>query len=155
MMLRRRVTSRTFRDGGYRFIAPVDSGAGAGPSPGPANAGPPSPTGRGLENGRAGAGADGPEVRATRKPALPTQWALRPAAVLVVLVLGLAVGWLIWNRPRPLPELKQRRLTTNSPEVPVLRGAISPDGKYVAYTDSGGLHLKVLESGGADPAAPP
>ena len=30
------------------------------------------------------------------------------------------------------------------PEIPVLSGAISPDGKYVAYSDSSGLHLKVL-----------
>jgi hypothetical protein len=67
--------------------------------------------------------------------------------VLVVLVVGLAVGWLVWNRSRLLPELKQTRLTSNSSEIPVLSGAISPDGKYVAYSDPGGLHLKLLESG--------
>jgi len=51
---------------------------------------------------------------------------------------------LVWNRSRPLPELKQTRLTSNSSEIPVLSGAVSPDGKDVAYSDSRGLHLKVL-----------
>jgi eukaryotic-like serine/threonine-protein kinase len=73
-----------------------------------------------------------------------TSWKFAAPAMLAV---GLAVSWLAWNRPRPLSELKQTRLTANSSEIPVLSGALSPDGKYVAYSDFGGLHLKVLGTG--------
>jgi DNA-binding winged helix-turn-helix (wHTH) protein/Tol biopolymer transport system component len=139
---------------GYRFIAPVNIGAGAEPSPDPTDAGPPSPGGRGTGPPPAGPGLQsgidlaaagrGTEVKAVREPVLRTQWGLRVAALLAMLVVGLAVGWLVWNRSRPLPELKQTRLTSNSSDIPVVGGAISPDGKYVAYSDPGGLHLKVL-----------
>jgi hypothetical protein len=63
-----------------------------------------------------------------------------------MLVTG-AVFWFMKRQPPSLPELKQKRLTSNSPEFPVSKGAISPDGKYVAYSDASGLHLKVIESG--------
>jgi DNA-binding winged helix-turn-helix (wHTH) protein/Tol biopolymer transport system component len=131
---------------GYRFIAPVDLGAVGEPSPGPANAGPPSPTGRGPEIERAGAGGDGPEVWTSREPAQRTPWGLRAAALLAMLVVGLGVGWLVWHRSRSFPELRQRPLTSNSEELPVLSGAISPDGKLVAYSDASGLHLKLPEA---------
>jgi DNA-binding winged helix-turn-helix (wHTH) protein/Tol biopolymer transport system component len=126
---------------GYRFIAPVDVGAGAEPSPGPANAGPPSPTGRGTVTAE-----DRSNLGAVREAGLRTQWGLRVAALLSMLVVGLAVGWLVWHRSRSFPELKQRPLTSNSEELPVLSGAISPDGKLVAYSDSSGLHLKLPDA---------
>jgi Tol biopolymer transport system component len=46
-----------------------------------------------------------------------------------------------------MPELKMRQLTANSPENNVSGGLISPDGKYLAYSDLKGLHVKVVESG--------
>ena len=88
-----------------------------------------------------------PEEEKLGAPPLATRWGLRTMAMLAMLVVGLAVGWLVWRRSRPLPQITQRRLTSNSSEVPVLSGAISPDGKYLAYSDSAGLHLKLLESG--------
>src|SRR5271167_4086955 len=133
---------------GYRFIAPVDSGAVIGdPSPGPAGraAGRDHPLPHQGGEGLAPEGSS--EEGAVREPPLRKQWGLRTATLLAMLVVGLAVGWLVWNRSRSLPELKQKRLTSNSVEIPVLSGAISPDGKYVAYSDSGGLHLKLLETG--------
>jgi DNA-binding winged helix-turn-helix (wHTH) protein len=129
---------------GYRFIAPVNVGAGA--EPGPATAGLSPPTGRGTGIEGAVAADGGPEERAAREPALRTQWGLRAAALLAMLVVGLAMGWLVWHRSRSLPELKQRPLTSNSEELPVLSGAISPDGKLVAYSDSSGLHLKLPDA---------
>jgi Tol biopolymer transport system component len=45
------------------------------------------------------------------------------------------------------PEIKMRQLTTNSSENPVADGAISPDGKYLAYIDTHGLHLKFIDTG--------
>jgi Tol biopolymer transport system component len=43
-----------------------------------------------------------------------------------------------------LPEIKLRQLTTNSSENAVKSGAISPDGKYLAYADRVGMHLKLI-----------
>ena len=38
-------------------------------------------------------------------------------------------------------------MTTNSIELPLSAGAISPDGKYLAYADPAGLHVKLLTTG--------
>ena len=41
-----------------------------------------------------------------------------------------------------------RQLTTNSErESGRSNGAISPDGKYLAYIDTRGLHLKSIDTG--------
>ena len=44
-------------------------------------------------------------------------------------------------------ELKSTRLTNNSGEAPVKSGAISPDGKYLAYTDTSGIHIQMMSTG--------
>jgi eukaryotic-like serine/threonine-protein kinase len=74
----------------------------------------------------------------------------RGAAVAVVLLLA-ALG-LIATRWRTLTSLFRRsdlqeiQLTTNSSEAPVSAGAISPDGKYLAYADEGGVHIRSIDS---------
>ena len=67
--------------------------------------------------------------------------------VLAVLVVVLGVAWYTARHPAALPELKQRRLTANPSENPILGAVISPDGKYVAYSDSNGIHLKLIATG--------
>jgi DNA-binding winged helix-turn-helix (wHTH) protein/Tol biopolymer transport system component len=83
----------------------------------------------------------------------------RPAARRWALVLGVAfVALLVTSvilrlgRVRPpaglsSPEPKLRQLTTNSFENRVLSGAISPDGKYLAYTDANGIRLELVATG--------
>ena len=44
-------------------------------------------------------------------------------------------------------EVSRRRLTANPSDTPLTSGAISPDGKYLAYTDSTGLYLRLVDSG--------
>jgi eukaryotic-like serine/threonine-protein kinase len=69
------------------------------------------------------------------------------AAVLFILaVLGF---WIARRYASPVqrPELKVRQLTANSSENNVYGGLISPDGRYLVYSDHRGLHLKVIESG--------
>ena len=44
-------------------------------------------------------------------------------------------------------ELTRRRLTANPSDTPLTSGAISPDGKYLAYTDSTGFYLRLVDSG--------
>jgi eukaryotic-like serine/threonine-protein kinase len=69
-----------------------------------------------------------------------------------VLVLLLVVGGFLWLKrlepPLP-PPLSQRQLTTNSSENPVSTGAISPDGRYLAYADLLGIHVKLIATGEA------
>lgn len=47
----------------------------------------------------------------------------------------------------PQLAVSQRRLTANPNDIPLTGGVISPDGKYVAYSDSTGLHLRLVEGG--------
>jgi DNA-binding winged helix-turn-helix (wHTH) protein/Tol biopolymer transport system component len=144
---------------GYRFIAPVD-GPRTRPVPQTVDELDSATSRRDLLTGPSSSGPAVVPAAVVR----PQRVTLRRLRLLLagVFVLLLATGAFFWFMKRQLPslpELKQRRLTSNSPEIPVLRGAISPDGKYVAYSDAGGLHLKVLESGEARtlprPANPP
>jgi DNA-binding winged helix-turn-helix (wHTH) protein len=96
---------------GYRFIVPVSSaGVLSEPSPGPSADGPPSPsgpTGRGL--GRPGEAGDVAFEPAGHPQGvlLHASRGLRATALLAMLALGLAVGWLVRHRSRSVPELKQ------------------------------------------------
>jgi DNA-binding winged helix-turn-helix (wHTH) protein len=77
----------------------------------------------------------------------------RNAYVVLPLMVALAgaICAAVWFRTRtssPVPELKQRKLTNNSAGNPVGgRGMISPDGKYLAYSDGIGIHLQLIETG--------
>jgi serine/threonine protein kinase len=68
--------------------------------------------------------------------------------VLAVILAGLAVARSLLHRaPQPTAELTQKRLTFNSSDNPVVGGALSPDGQYLAYFDAAGIHVKLLASG--------
>jgi serine/threonine protein kinase len=67
-------------------------------------------------------------------------------AVLAILVIGAAIAWYALERPKPKPELIERQLTTNSSELSVWASAISPDGRYLAYSDDSGIHLNVVDT---------
>lgn len=61
---------------------------------------------------------------------------------------GGAVLWLILRRPlKTAAELVERRLTFNSSASPVTSAAISPDGKYLAYSDPSGIHVRLISTG--------
>ncbi len=67
-------------------------------------------------------------------------------------ILLLLVGWIGWKlaqRKPPVnkPAMTQRQLTTNSTGHGVNGAALSPDGKYLAYSDDSGLHIKLLDTG--------
>jgi eukaryotic-like serine/threonine-protein kinase len=71
-------------------------------------------------------------------------------AAIAIVVLFLASGaafWLSRHQSSSLPEMRMRQLTSNSSENAVSTGAISPDGKYLAYTDRKGMHIKLVETG--------
>jgi len=77
---------------------------------------------------------------------LPRGWAVG-LAVAGTIVLGTVLFLL--NRPAKTvsvaPEIRLLHLTTNSSENPITGGAISPDGKYLAYSDTEGCTSKSSE----------
>jgi len=75
------------------------------------------------------------------------RWPLTLAGVFALLLVAGTLFWFKKPQPSPAPEMKLHQLTANSSENPVGTGAISPDGKYLAYTDLQGIHIKLIESG--------
>jgi eukaryotic-like serine/threonine-protein kinase len=73
------------------------------------------------------------------------------AGVVVVLAVigfwGYKAGWFESKHAYTQAELNPAQITTNSTENPVFTAAISPDGKYIAFSDLEGLHLRALSSG--------
>jgi Tol biopolymer transport system component len=51
----------------------------------------------------------------------------------------------------PVPQFKHVQLTDRTRENAILGGAISPDGKYLAYSDSAGIYVKLLNTGETQP----
>ena len=79
---------------------------------------------------------------------LPRAWAV---GLGVAAAIAVATIFSVLNRPPKTvsvaPEIKMRQLTTNSSENPVANGAISPDGNYLAYIDTHGMHIKFIDTG--------
>ena len=68
-------------------------------------------------------------------------------SVAVVTALVAMTSFLLHRPPKPSAELTQKLLTFNSSENPVQSAAISPDGKYLAYSDPSGVHVRLLSRG--------
>jgi Tol biopolymer transport system component len=67
------------------------------------------------------------------------------AAVLVVIILG----WR-WRGAKPAaakPPMTERALTHNPPENRTFGSALSADGKMIAFADTRGLHLQIIDTG--------
>jgi eukaryotic-like serine/threonine-protein kinase len=95
--------------------------------------------------------------RATERAHPRAAWPLAAAGAVVLIAVAAAI---LFNVSRPasqagLPEVKQRQLTANPSENAVVSGAISPDGKYLAYSDVNGLHIKLIETGDTQNVPPP
>ena len=75
-------------------------------------------------------------------------WPVFVAGIVAALIVGPSIARLATHRrPGSPPELRQRRLTFNFSENTVYQGIISPDGRFLAYGDRTGLHLKLIETG--------
>jgi eukaryotic-like serine/threonine-protein kinase len=105
---------------------------------------------RDMDSGRAAATGSGTvqaEVATPKTVAGRTRtWIAAGVAVL------LAVGVYTWRRathhaPVSKPPMSMRQLTANPVGHGVTRSALSPDGKYLAYSDNVGLHIKLLGTG--------
>jgi serine/threonine protein kinase len=72
------------------------------------------------------------------------------------LLLLIAGGVQLAKRRTPtLPVVTQRQLTSNSYENGIVSGAISPDGRYLAYDDAKGIHIKSIETSVIQAIRPP
>jgi len=77
---------------------------------------------------------------------------VREAALMIALlvVVGVALAILLsslHSRSKPLLRVVERQITDHPAEDWVTGGAISPDGRTVAYHDQTGLHLSSVDSG--------
>jgi DNA-binding winged helix-turn-helix (wHTH) protein/Tol biopolymer transport system component len=121
---------------GYRFVAEVTVPADSASSLPPAT----SATTRFDER-----------AAAEMAPALtkgPTSYWL---AIIACALLAVAAGvvWVMTHGKPTAPEIRFRQLTASSTDDPIRYGAISPDGKYLAYADLKGIHVMLLKSGEA------
>jgi eukaryotic-like serine/threonine-protein kinase len=90
--------------------------------------------------------ASADQVRhATRPRSRPWLWI--SAAVLLVIAAVTTVLFRPRHRERTVGELVPIRVTSNHSDVVVLRMALSPDGKYLAYSDSNGVHVRSIQTG--------
>ena len=77
------------------------------------------------------------------------RWLWRGIAVAAVLTpIAIAgVARFLWS-PSKTPEvLRQRRLTASPDDVPLNSAAISPDGKYLGYSDHRGIYVQLIGTG--------
>ena len=96
---------------------------------------------------------NGVQVPVVAQPALPIHptrrwWVI--GAVGFALLSGVVVGWHAATRrkvARTNLSPRERRLTANAPELPVTDGVISPDGRYLAFTDPSGFYLRQVDTG--------
>jgi DNA-binding winged helix-turn-helix (wHTH) protein/Tol biopolymer transport system component len=126
---------------GYRFALPLspagDVVTGFKPSVKPPQTAQPVSPARGFF---AASSAPGHRNRGQR------QIASAAIAVAVTAAALLLVRFLL-HQPGPSSrKLVQKRLTFNPTENPVNTSAISPDGKYLAYSDQDGIHIKLLST---------
>jgi serine/threonine protein kinase len=113
--------------------------------------------GRALEKDREARYQSASEMRADLEtlqqviePRHRARWPKWVASAAVLLFLVTGVFWFATRQPSSsaaLPEIKLRQLTSDSSENMVGNGMISPDGRYLAYTDRVGMYLKLIETG--------
>ena len=97
-------------------------------------------------------------VPQVKQPGGNRKWAVAlGGAAMVILILGAVAAfpelrsWANHLIVRPgaisTRPVRQRRLTANPADVPVTSAVISPDGKYLAFTDKTGFYLRRIDSG--------
>jgi serine/threonine protein kinase len=68
-------------------------------------------------------------------------------ALLILAAFAIQNGWRMPGEDPSLPAATTRQITFNSTEEPVFLASLSPDGRYLAFGDSGGIHLRQVDTG--------
>jgi DNA-binding winged helix-turn-helix (wHTH) protein/Tol biopolymer transport system component len=110
-----------------------------------------TPNGHGTESGVATQSAEEMQsylmsILDSLKTATSRPRILIAIAGAVVVVAAFAVVWWLQRRPAVPAEIKEQQLTRNATDNPITSVTVSPDGKYFAYSDLGGLHVKLLQT---------
>jgi len=80
----------------------------------------------------------------------------RPIAIgCLALIIIASLVWAVWRLPSRHTDIIERKLTSNSSENSVNSAAVSPDGKYLAYSDNTGIYLKLVRIGQVHPVPLP
>ena len=82
-------------------------------------------------------------------------WRPALAGVAALMLVAGAAFQLTRRGPPTKPPFTVRQVTTNSTENPVSTSEISPDGKYLLFTDRKGMHIELLETGDTQPVLIP
>lgn len=77
-------------------------------------------------------------------------WMLATVAAMVAFVAIVALTRSRWQA-RSAQLLTEQKITANPADAPVTGAIISPDGKYVAYSDATGVYIRQLDSGETRP----
>jgi len=120
---------------GYRFLAPVTAlpinGNGHGPQVIPQESHP-----------------------RTNRPRRTWQYPAAVATVAILVAVGIRLGLLAAHVGAPRP-IRVSQLTANPADDRVRAAAISPDGRYFAFSDETGFYLRQIETGETHPIVIP
>jgi serine/threonine protein kinase len=121
--------------------------------------------GRALEKDRearyqsaSGMRADLERLRLETRPVHRARWPKLAVAAGVLMVLSTGAYRFATRQPSPTvapSQIKFRQLTSVSSEDGPAGGTISPDGKYLAYSDRLGMHLQLVKTGETKSIPPP
>jgi len=80
------------------------------------------------------------------------KWQIGAVIAAAFVIVGALALWFVSHRGSPLNVSQAllaapRRLTSNPTENPITVSAISPDGKYLAYSDKTGTYLRTMSTG--------
>jgi Tol biopolymer transport system component/DNA-binding winged helix-turn-helix (wHTH) protein len=81
------------------------------------------------------------------RPELEAITSRRRSAMMMIVIFAAAFlgsAYFLSHRAAPAAGIKPRRLTANPSGMPVDRAMISPDGKYLAYSDQSGIQLQLI-----------
>jgi DNA-binding winged helix-turn-helix (wHTH) protein len=128
---------------GYRFIGNVEITTATTPTLSDLE---------GLKPGTQAAGIPTKVSSASASGLWARKWQFVGLALAIVVVASVAVGLRQASRSKlSQASVTLQRLTTNAAENRIFASAISPDGKYLAYSDKTGAYLRSLSTGELHP----
>jgi DNA-binding winged helix-turn-helix (wHTH) protein/Tol biopolymer transport system component len=127
---------------GYRFLAPVTDSAVAHET---SNEDSPPSASISLPSD----GTKSVTSEETRRKPRRGYWVLAAACALALVIYGGVLAWRQTTRTPPL--FTEQRITSNPSEAPVTGAVVSPDGKYVAYSDTTGVYIRHIDTGETRP----